>query len=65
MTNLDLAEFIQERVIRSHTELLAIAEERRTDGQIDISEFVFKRNEKKYSVNLFSKRGKWSQRKKN
>ena len=37
---------IRERGIRSYTELLAIAEERRTAGQMDIAEFVFKRNEK-------------------
>ena len=42
MTNLDLAEFIQERGIKSYTEFLAITEERRTAGQMDIAEFVFK-----------------------
>ena len=46
MTNLDLAEFIQERGIKSYTEFLAITEERRTAGQMDIAEFVFKWNEK-------------------
>ena len=46
MTNLDLAEFIQERGIKNYTEFLAITEERRTAGQMDIAEFVFKRNEK-------------------
>ena len=46
MTDLDLAEFIQERGIRSYTELLAIVEEQRTAGQMDIGEFVFKQNEK-------------------
>ena len=45
MTDLDLAEFIQERGI-SYTELLAIVEEQRTAGQMDIGEFVFKQNEK-------------------
>ena len=42
MTNLDLADFIQEKGIRSYNELLATAEEQRTAGQIDIAEFVFK-----------------------
>ena len=46
VTNLDLAEFIQERRIRSYTKLLAIAEEQRTADQMDIAEFAFKRNEK-------------------
>ena len=46
LTNLYLTEFIRERGIRSYTELLAIAEEQRTSGQMDIAEFVFKRNEK-------------------
>ena len=46
LSNLDLAEFIRERSIRSYTELLAIAKEQRTAGQMDIAEFVFKRNEK-------------------
>ena len=46
LTNLDLAEFIQERGIRSYTGLLAITEGQRTAGQMDIGEFVFKRNEK-------------------
>ena len=64
LTNLDLAEFIRERGIKSYTELLAIAGERRTAGQMDIAEFVFKRN-KKYTVKLIPKLGKWSQPKKN
>ena len=46
LTNLNLAEFIRERGIRSYNELLAIAEDWRTAGQMDIAEFVFKRNEK-------------------
>ena len=46
MTNLDIAEFIRERGIRSYAELPAIAEKRRTAGQMDIAKFVFKRNEK-------------------
>ena len=46
LTNLDIAEFTRERGIRSYTELLAIAEEWRTAGQMDIAEFVFKQNEK-------------------
>ena len=46
LTNLDSAEFIRERGIRRYTELLAIAEEQRTVGQMDIAKFVFKRNEK-------------------
>ena len=46
LTNLDLAEFIRDRGIKSYTELLAIAEDQRTAGQMDITEFVFKRNEK-------------------
>ena len=46
LTKLDLAEFIRERGIKSYAELLAIAEERRSDGQMDIAKFVFKRNEK-------------------
>jgi len=46
LNNLDLSEFIRERGIKSYTELLAIAEERRTAGQMDIAEFVFKRSEK-------------------
>ena len=45
-TNLDLSEFIRERGIKSYTDLLAIAEEQRTAGQMDIPEFVFKQNEK-------------------
>ena len=44
--NLDLAELIQERVISSCTELLAIAEEQRTVGQMKIAQFVIKGNEK-------------------
>ena len=46
LTNLDLAEFIWERDIRSYTELLDIAEERQTAGQMDIAEFLLKQNEK-------------------
>ena len=46
LTNLDLAELILERGIRSYTELLAIAEERKTTGQMNTAKFVFKRNEK-------------------
>ena len=46
LTNLDLAEFIRERGIRSYTELLAFAEEQRAADQMDIAKFVFKRNEK-------------------
>ena len=46
LTNLDLAEFIQESGIRSYTELHAITEDWRTAGQMDIAEFMFKRNEK-------------------
>ena len=46
MTNLDLAEFIQERGIKSYTDFLAITEERRTVGQMDIAELVFKQNKK-------------------
>ena len=45
-TILNLSEFIRERGIRSYTELLAIDEEGRTSGQMDIAEFAFKRNEK-------------------
>ena len=45
LTNLDRAKFIRERAIRSYTELLAIAEERRTAAQMEIAEFAFKRNE--------------------
>ena len=45
-TNLDLAKFIQERGIRSYTELFAVAEERRTAGEMDIAEFAFERNER-------------------
>ena len=44
LTNLDIAEIIQETGIRSYTELLAIAEERRTAGQMDIAGFVLKKN---------------------
>ena len=62
--NLDLAELIQEKVIWSCTELLAIAEEQRTVGQIKIAEFAIKGN-KKYFVNLLLKLEKWSQSKKN
>ena len=40
LNNLDLAEFIRERGIRSY------AEEQRAAGQINIAEFVFKWNEK-------------------
>ena len=46
MTNLNIVEFIRERGITSYTELLAIAEERRTAGQMDNAEFAFRRNEK-------------------
>ena len=46
LTNLDLADFIREGGIRSYTEPLAITEEQRTAGQMDIAEFVFKWNEK-------------------
>ena len=46
VTNLDLAEFIQERGIRSYTELLAIVEEQRIAGQMEIAELIFKQNEK-------------------
>ena len=46
MTNRDLVEFIQERGIRTYTELLAIAEEWRTAGQTDIAKFLFKQNKK-------------------
>ena len=46
LTNLDFAEFIRKMDIRSYTKLLAIAEEQRTAGQMDVPEFVFKRNEK-------------------
>ena len=46
MTNLNIVEFIRERGITSCTELLAIAEERRTAGQMDNAEFAFRRNEK-------------------
>ena len=42
LTNLDLAEFIRERGIRSYTELLVIAEEWRTAGQTGTAEFVLK-----------------------
>ena len=42
LTNLDLAEFIRERGMRSYTELLVIAEERTTAGQMGTAEFVFK-----------------------
>ena len=46
LTNLDLAEFIRERGIRRYTEVLGIAEEQRTAGEMGIAELVFKRNEK-------------------
>ena len=46
LTNLNLVEFIREGGTKSYTELPAIAEERRTVGQMAIAEFVFKRNEK-------------------
>ena len=46
LTNVELAEFIRERSIKSYTELLAIAEEWRTAGHMDISKFVFRQNEK-------------------
>ena len=46
LTNLNLVEFIRDGGIKSYTELPAIAEERRTAGQMAIAEFVFKRNEK-------------------
>ena len=46
LTNLDLVEFIRERRIKSCTELLAIAEEWRTAAQMNITAFVFRRNEK-------------------
>ena len=54
LTNLDLAEFIRERGIRSYTELLAIAGKWRTAGQMDIAEFVLRRN-KKILRELFTK----------
>ena len=46
LTNLDLAEFIREKGIKSYAGLLTIAEERRNTGQMDMAKFVFKRNEK-------------------
>ena len=46
MTSPDFAESTRERNIKSYTELLAIAVKRRTAGQMDISEFLFKRSEK-------------------
>ena len=46
LTKLNLVEFIREGGTKSYTELPAIAEERRTAGQMAIAEFVFKRNEK-------------------
>ena len=45
MTNLVLAEFIRERGFKIYAALLDIAEEQRTDSQIGIAEFFFKRNE--------------------
>ena len=47
MSNLDLAEFIRERGIKSYTEFLAIDDKRRTAVQMHVADFVFKRNEKK------------------
>ena len=44
--NLDLAEFIRKRGIRSYAELLAFAEGQRTASQMDIAEFLFQLNEK-------------------
>ena len=44
--NFDQPGFSRERGIRSYTELLAIADERVTTFQMDIAQFVFKRNEK-------------------
>ena len=67
LTNLDLGfilEFIRERGFRSYIEFLFIVDEQRTAGQMDIAEFVFKRNEK-ILRELVTKIGKWSQRKKN
>ena len=47
-TNLDLAKFIQERGIRSYTELFAVAEERRTTEKAK----VFLLNDFKWSKNI-------------
>ena len=41
LSNMDLAEIILEKGLRSYTELLASVEEQRTAGQMDVAEFVF------------------------
>lgn len=53
MTNLDLSEIVGERNIKSYTELLAIAEERRTAHLMDIIEFAFKCNKKNARQNFY------------
>lgn len=46
INNLTVASFVRNNNIKSYTELLAVAESRQNDGQIDIAEFVFNRSEK-------------------
>ena len=46
LTNLDLSKFIQERVVKSYTEIIAIAEEQRTTDQMNIAEFVLNKTKK-------------------
>ena len=64
LTNLDLAEFIQERGIRSYTELLVLLRSGELLARWTLVS-LYSNKMKKYSVNLLPKLGKWCQRKKN
>ena len=46
LTNQDFAMFVRKNKIRSYNEVLALAEERREEGQQDLSNFVFNKQEK-------------------
>lgn len=46
LTNSEVANFIRQEQIKSYTEMLAIAELRRDDGQEDLAEYIFLRSEK-------------------
>ena len=46
LTNSQVANFIRREEIQTYTEMLAIAEKRRDEGQDDLAEFIFSRSEK-------------------
>ena len=46
LTNSEVANFIRQGEIKTYTEILAIAESRRNEGQDDLAEFIFLRSEK-------------------